>query len=251
MREPKIKIIDIRKSFGSKKVLNGVNLDIYPKESFVIIGGSGTGKSVLVKHIVGLLKPDSGDIIVDNESIVNMDKKKIIKFIGKFGYVFQGAALFDSMNIEKNIMFGLERFYDYSEDEMKDIVKTVLYQVGLSGIEKKMPSELSGGMKKRVAVARAIALKPEILIYDEPTTGLDPVMSDSISKLMVAVKNEYDITSIVITHDIPNAYKVADRIGMLYKGKIIGIGTTEEIQNTDNPIIRQFIEGRSEGEFVF
>jgi phospholipid/cholesterol/gamma-HCH transport system ATP-binding protein len=251
MDDSKIKIVNLHKSFNKKKILTGVNLDIYKNETFVIIGGSGTGKSVLVKHIVGLLKPDKGDIIVDGESIVNMSKKEIIKFVRKFGYVFQGAALFDSMNIEKNIRFGLERFYDYSEERMKNIVKEVLYQVGLEGIEKKMPSELSGGMKKRVAVARAIALRPEILIYDEPTTGLDPVLSDSISNLMINVKKEYNITSIVITHDMKNAYKTADRIGMLYKGKIIGIGNKEEIMNTDNPIIKQFIEGNSEGPIEF
>ncbi len=251
MNEPKIKIINLHKSFDTKKILTGVNLDIYQNETFVIIGGSGTGKSVLIKHIVGLLKPDKGDIVIDGESIVNMEKSEIIKFVRKFGYVFQGAALFDSMNIEKNIRFGLERFYDYSEEQMRDIVKEVLSRVGLEGIEKKMPSELSGGMRKRVAVARAIALKPEILIYDEPTTGLDPVLSDSISNLMIKVKKEYNVTSVVITHDMKNAYKTADRIGMLYKGEIIGVGNKEEIMNTDNPVIKQFIEGNSEGPIEF
>ena len=246
-----IEIIKLYKSFGEKNVLRGVNLSINRGETVVIIGGSGTGKSVLMKHLVGLIKPDSGDIIVEGESIVRMSKKELLKKMKKFAYVFQGAALFDSLNIRENIAFGLKRFFNYSEDEINQIIKNSLESVGLSDIEEKMPSELSGGMKKRVGLARAIALKPKIILYDEPTTGLDPIMSDVISKLIIKIKKDYKVTSLVITHDMKSAFTIADRIGMLYKGEIIEIGTVEEIRNTSNPIIKQFIEGSAEGPVKF
>ncbi len=246
-----IEIINLYKSFGEKDILRGVNLSINRGETVVIIGGSGTGKSVLMKHLVGLIKPDSGDIIVDGESIVRMSKKELLKKMKKFAYVFQGAALFDSLNVRENIAFGLKRFFNYSEDEINQIIKKSLESVGLSDIEEKMPSELSGGMKKRVGLARAIALKPEIILYDEPTTGLDPIMSDVISKLIIKIKKDYKVTSLVITHDMKSAFAIADRIGMLYKGEIIEIGTVEEIRNTQNPIIKQFIEGSAEGPVKF
>ncbi len=246
-----IEIINLYKSFGERDVLRGVNLSINRGETVVIIGGSGTGKSVLMKHLVGLIRPDSGDIIVEGESIVRMSKKELLKKMKKFAYVFQGAALFDSLNVRENIAFGLRRFFNYSEDEINQIIKNSLESVGLSDIEEKMPSDLSGGMKKRVGLARAIALKPEIILYDEPTTGLDPIMSDVISKLIIKIKKDYKVTSLVITHDMKSAFTIADRIGMLYKGEIIEIGTVEEIRNTSNPIIKQFIEGSAEGPVKF
>ncbi len=246
-----IEIINLHKSFGKKKVLRGVNLTIKKGETFVVIGGSGTGKSVLMKHIVGLIKPDAGDILVDRESIVKMSKKELLEKMRKFAYVFQGAALFDSLNIRENIAFGLRRFFNYTEDEISDIVKESLESVGLFNVEHKMPAELSGGMKKRVGLARAIALKPEIILYDEPTTGLDPVMSDAISRLINQISEKYKVTSIVITHDMKSAFTIADRIGMLYQGKIIETGSVEEIKNSPNPILKQFIEGSSEGPIQF
>jgi len=246
-----IEIINLHKSFGEKKVLRGVNLTIKKGETFVVIGGSGTGKSVLMKHIVGLIKPDAGDILVDRESIVKMSKKELLEKMRKFAYVFQGAALFDSLNIRENIAFGLRRFFNYTEDEISDIVKESLESVGLFNVEHKMPAELSGGMKKRVGLARAIALKPEIILYDEPTTGLDPVMSDAISRLINQISEKYKVTSIVITHDMKSAFTIADRIGMLYQGKIIETGSVEEIKNSPNPILKQFIEGSSEGPIQF
>ncbi len=246
-----IEIVNLHKSFGEKKVLRGVNLTVKRGETFVVIGGSGTGKSVLMKHIVGLIKPDKGDIFVDGESIVKMSKKELLKKMRKFAYVFQGAALFDSLNIRENIAFGLRRFFDYSEDEISNIVRESLESVGLFDVEQKMPSELSGGMKKRVGLARAIALKPEIILYDEPTTGLDPVMSDAISRLINQISEKYRVTSIVITHDMKSAFTIADRIGMLYQGEIIETGTVEEIKNTSNLILKQFIEGSSEGPIQF
>jgi len=246
-----IEIIELCKSFGKKRVLRGVNLSVEKGETLVIIGGSGTGKSVLMKHIVGLIKPDSGDIVVDGESIVKMGKRELLNKMRKFAYVFQGAALFDSLNVGDNIAFGLRRFFNYSDEVIDSIIKDSLESVGLFNVEEKMPSELSGGMKKRVGLARAIALKPEIILYDEPTTGLDPVMSDSISKLILQINKKYKVTSLVITHDMKSAFTIADRIAMLYKGEIIGIGNVEEIKNNSNPIIKQFIEGSSEGPIQF
>lgn len=241
-----IKIIDLHKSFDGKKVLNGVNLEIFDGEIMVIMGGSGAGKTVLIKHMMGLLKPDRGKIFVDDIEITSLKEDELFKVTRLFGMVFQSAALFDSMTVEENIKFGLERL-GLPPEEIERRVKDSLERVDLPGIEKLMPSQLSGGMKKRVGLARAIALRPKILLYDEPTTGVDPIRADSINKLIVKMRDSLGVTSVIITHDIVSAFKVADRIAMLHDGKIIEIGTPEQIRNSTNPIVQQFIKGESEG----
>ncbi len=241
-----IKIIDLYKSFDGKKVLNGVNLEILDGEIMIIMGGSGAGKTVLIKHMMGLLKPDRGKIYVDDIEITSLKEDELFKVVRLFGMVFQSAALFDSMTVEENIKFGLERL-GLPPDEIERRVKDSLERVDLPGIEKLMPSQLSGGMKKRVGLARAIALRPKILLYDEPTTGVDPIRADSINKLIVKMRDSLGVTSVIITHDIVSAFRVADRIAMLHDGRIIEIGTPEEIKNSPNPIVQQFIRGESEG----
>ncbi len=241
-----IKIIDLHKSFDGKKVLNGVNLEILDEEIMVIMGGSGAGKTVLIKHMIGLLKPDRGKIYVDDIEITSLREDELFKIVRLFGMVFQGAALFDSMSVEENIKFGLERL-GLTPDEIERRVKDSLERVDLPGIERLMPSQLSGGMKKRVGLARAIALRPKILLYDEPTTGVDPIRADSINKLIVKMRDSLSVTSVIITHDIVSAFTVADRIAMLHEGRIIEIGTPEQMRNSSSPIVQQFIRGESEG----
>lgn len=245
--EPKIKIRDLYKAFGENKVLQGVNLDVYKGENMVVIGGSGTGKSVLIKCVIGLLKPDAGNIFIDGTDISKVSEDEMVEVRKKFGMLFQGAALFDSMNVGANVAFELRRLAMIGEDRVYDVVEEKLTLVGLRNIQHLMPSELSGGMKKRVGLARAIASEPEILLYDEPTTGLDPIMADVINDLVNTMKEKLDVTSISITHDMTSAYKIGDKIAMLYKGKIIEVGTSDEIRETANPVVRQFIEGRAEG----
>jgi len=242
----KIDIKNLRKSFGDKSVLRGVDLSVNSGEILCIIGKSGTGKSVILKHLVGILEPDEGSITVDEVLMTNNDEKIKNKIISKFGILFQGAALFDSMNIFDNVAFGLRR-RSLDEDEVKRIVDESLYKVGLSGVENKRPSELSGGMQKRSGLARAIALRPEIMLYDEPTTGVDPITAGVVDNLIMQMRDSFNITSIVVTHDITSAYRISDRIAMLYEGEIIFTGTAEEIRNSENPYIRQFIEGTVNG----
>jgi len=242
-----IKLVDIHKSFGGNRVLCGVNLEVAEGESVVVIGRSGSGKTVLIKHIIGLLKPDRGEVYVDGVRIDNMKEKELNEVRKKFGMLFQGAALFDSLNVFENVAFGLRHHTDMTEEEIKDRVGECLKMVGLSNVEELYPSELSGGMKKRVGLARAIAMKPKIILYDEPTTGLDPIMADVINNLIVDLKNKLKVTSVAITHDMVSAYKIADRIAMLYGGRIIEEGTPEEIRNSANPVVQQFINGRAEG----
>jgi len=242
-----IKIVNIEKSFGENKVLDRVNLDIKDGETITIIGGSGCGKSVLLKHIVGLLRPDAGEIYVDEKEITKLGDDNLSEVQKKFGFLFQGAALFDSLTVEENVSFGLRNLTDMSESEIKKRVMQCLSRIGLEGIEHMKPSELSGGMKKRVALARAIALDPKYIFYDEPTTGIDPIMADVINELILHLQKTLDITSVVVTHDMTSAYKVSNRIAMLYEGKIIGIGSPSEIKNTDNEFIRQFTTGSSLG----
>lgn len=243
-----IQLMDVYKSFGSKKVLEGVNLEINDCESMVVIGGSGTGKSVLIKHIIGLLKPDKGKVIVDGIDVTAIKKERELNaFRKKFGMLFQYAALFDSMTVWENVGFALMRLHKLGEREARQKAAEKLRMVGLVGTEDLMPSELSGGMKKRVGLARAIAHDPKILLFDEPTTGLDPIMADVINHLIVNIRNTLCATSVAITHDMNSAYKIADRIAMLYDGRIIEIGTPEEIKNTKDPVVRQFIEGRASG----
>jgi phospholipid/cholesterol/gamma-HCH transport system ATP-binding protein len=240
-----IELKNVSKSFGSKNVLKSLNLKVFKGENLTIIGQSGSGKSVLIKHIIGLLKPDAGEIFIDGVEITTLKEKKLFKLIEKFGMVFQSGALFDSLTVGENIAFGIREKKD--KYEINRIVNESLDNVGLPGISDLMPSELSGGMKKRVSIARAIAKKPEIIMYDEPTTGLDPIMADIINDLIIKVGENSGITSIIITHDMVSAYKVSKRIAVLYDGEIIETGLPEEIRNTKNEIVRQFIEGRSEG----
>ena len=238
---------DLCKSFGSNHVLQGLNLEVNRGEDIVVIGGSGTGKSVLIKCIIGLLKPDRGTIYIDGEEITYYNEAKLNEIRKKFGMLFQFGALFDSMPVCENVGFGLKQHTNLKDDEIRDIVAEKLAMVGLKGVEYLMPSELSGGMKKRVSLARAIAMEPEILLYDEPTTGLDPIMADVINELIIQLREKLRVTSIAITHDMKSAYKIGDRIAMLYKGKIIEVGTPDEIKNSKNEIVQQFIQGKSEG----
>jgi len=242
-----IKIEDLHKSFGDKKVLNGVNLEIQKGETIVIIGRSGCGKSVLLKHIIGLLRPDKGRIFIDGEDITSYTNEKLYELRQRFGMLFQASALFDSLTVEENVGLGLREHRLLPEDKIKEKVQEKLRVVGLSGVENLMPSALSGGMRKRVGLARAIAMDPDFVLYDEPTTGLDPIMADAINDLITNLRNKLSITSIAVTHDIVSASKIADRIAMLYQGKIILAGTPERIKNSDNPVVQQFITGSAEG----
>ena len=242
-----IKITNLHKTFGQNKVLQGVNIEIEKGETLVIIGQSGSGKSVLIKHMIGIIKPDKGEIYVDGIEITSLKEDKLHQVSRKFGMLFQGSALFDSMTVAQNVSFGLERYTDFSQARIQELVEESLDKVGLRGVENLMPYELSGGMKKRVGLARAIAYQPEIILYDEPSTGIDPIRADAINDLINMMKKELKVTSIVITHDVVSAYKVADRIAMLYGGKIIETGSPEEIKNSENPVVQQFIHGRAEG----
>ena len=242
-----IEIIDAHKTLQGKKVLNGVNLTIQTGETMVIIGRSGCGKSVLLKHIIGLMKPDSGKILVDEEDVTKMDEKTLRHLRMRFGMLFQGAALFDSLNVAENVAFSLLEHTDLDNKVIMHKVKNCLSLVGLEGIQDQMPSQLSGGMKKRVGLARAICIDPQIVLYDEPTTGIDPIMGDAINDLIKDLQDKLKITSIAVTHDMTSAYKIADRIAMLYEGKIIEVGTPARIKNTTNPVVKQFITGAAVG----
>lgn len=239
-----IEIKNLKKSFGTKQVLKGVNLKIDKGKTTVIIGSSGCGKSVLLKHIIGLLTPDSGQIIIDGEDITQMSDKEIYRIRNRFGYLFQGAALFDSMTVAENIGLGLVENNNLPQAEIDKIVSEKLSLVDLEGIENLKPAELSGGMKKRVGLARALACNPEFILYDEPTTGLDPISSDSIDSLIdsIAQNEKLQVTSIVVTHDIFSVYEVADRVAMMYDGLIHWEGTPKELQATDDKIVREFLE---------
>lgn len=245
--ESMIEIKDVHKSFRDNYVLRGVDLTINKGETTVIIGRSGCGKSVLLKLIMGLLKPDEGEILVNGDSVASMNDKQLSRLRQKFGMLFQASALFDSMTVDENVGLGLREHTELAEVEIRQKVIEKLKMVGLSDIEHEKPAELSGGMKKRVGLARAIAMDPEYVLYDEPTTGLDPIMADVINELIINLRNTISITSIAVTHDIVSAYKIADRIAMLYEGKIIFVGTPEEVKNTDHAVVRQFIEGSAEG----
>jgi phospholipid/cholesterol/gamma-HCH transport system ATP-binding protein len=241
---------DVWKSFGRKRVLRGVDLAIEAGETVVIMGQSGTGKSVLLKHFVGLMVPDRGTILVDGQDVARLSRKKLFELRMRFGMVFQGAALFDSSTVDENVGLALREHTEKPGEEIRAIVEEKLRMVGLDGVGDKYPAELSGGMKKRVGFARAIAMDPECVLYDEPTTGLDPIMSDVINTLIIKLADELRITSVVVTHDLASAYKVADRIAMLHEGGIIFHGTPDEIRNTTHPMVRQFIEGRAQGPIV-
>jgi phospholipid/cholesterol/gamma-HCH transport system ATP-binding protein len=242
-----IRIVDLHKAFGRKKVLQGVNLDLKRGETLAVIGQSGSGKSVLIKHIIGILRPDKGQIFVDGVEITSLKDDELHKITRRFGMLFQGVALFDSMTVAQNVSFGLERYTDFSKERIQELVAESLDKVGLEGCEGLMPQELSGGMRKRVGLARAIAYGPDIILYDEPSTGIDPIRADAINDLINMMKRDMNVSTIVITHDIVSAYKVADRIAMLYEGKIVEAAAPEEIRNSKNPVIQQFIHGRAKG----
>ncbi len=242
-----IRIKGLWKSFGDNKVLKGLNLDIETGETIVVIGQSGCGKSVLMKTIVGLLIPDDGEIEIENVSLKNISRKKLLEIRKKIGMVFQSSALFDSFSVWENVGLGLIEHSKMSQDEIMRIAREKLKLVGLSDVEDMYPAELSGGMKKRVGIARAIAMNPQFVLYDEPTTGLDPIIADRINNLIIELQKKLNITTVAVTHDIISAYKIADRIAMLYDGKIIFDGTPKEVQNTDNPYVQQFIKGEGEG----
>ncbi len=242
-----ISIKSIWKSFLDHQVLRGVDLDIMDGETITIIGGSGCGKSVLLKHIVGLLKPEKGVVLVDQVDITRLSVEKLMDVQKKFGMLFQGSALFDSLNVGENVAFGLKRLTRLTETEIKKKVEEKLALVGLEGVENLRPAELSGGMKKRVALARAIAMDPKYILYDEPTTGLDPIMADAINDLILHLQKELKITSIVVTHDMKSSYKISNRLAMLYEGKIRQDGTPTEIKESKDPVVQQFITGSSKG----
>jgi phospholipid/cholesterol/gamma-HCH transport system ATP-binding protein len=243
----KIRVVNLYKSFGEKNVLQGVDLEVGQGESMVVIGGSGSGKTVLIKCIIGLLRPDHGEIHVDGLEITSLDEKGMNEVRKKFGMLFQGGALFDSMTVWENVGFGLRRHTQLRDEEIKRIASEKLALVGLKDVEDLMPAELSGGMKKRVSLARAIAIEPEILLYDEPTAGIDPILADAINDLIVQMREKLNVTSIAITHDMKSAYRIADRIAMLYQGRIVEVGTPDEIRSSSSPVVQQFIEGRAEG----
>lgn len=248
MASPKISLIGVTKAFGPKKVLQGIDLDVAPGESMVVIGGSGSGKSVLLKCILGLMKPDRGSIKVDNEETCDLTDRGRARVMRKFGMLFQGGALFDSLRVWENVAFGPIQSDGMAPEEAREIAVAKLGAVGLGPeIGELFPSELSGGMQKRVALARAIAREPEIIFFDEPTTGLDPIMADVINDLIVKCVSDLGATAISITHDMASARKIGHRIGMLYEGRLIWQGPVSEIDRSDNAHVDQFIHGRAEG----
>ncbi len=236
-----IKIVDLYKSFGDQQVLRGVNLEIPKGQITFIMGRSGTGKSVLLKHIIGLLEPDSGQILIDGQDITSMSERELARIRKRFGMLFQEGALFDSMTVGENVAFPLREHTRLSEKEIWARVEAKLAQVGLLKDIDKMPSELSGGMKKRAALARALALEPEVVLFDEPTTGLDPIMQMSIAKLIKETKESHHLTCVVISHDIPVAFAIADKIAFLHEGIILEEGTPEEIRLSQKPFVREFL----------
>ena len=241
---------ELRKSFGRQTVLDGVNLRIEKGESVVIIGRSGGGKSILLKLLIGLIQPDSGEVLIDGERLAGMNERQLLQVRHKFGMLFQGAALFDSMTVAENIGFALRREKNLTAAELNRRVSEALDMVELPGTEQKKPSELSGGMRKRVGLARAIVYRPEIVLYDEPTTGLDPVVSDSIDQLIVRVRDRLNVTSVVVTHDMRSARRVGQRIVMLHEGKIYAEGTPDEIFSSSDPVVHNFVNGISTQEGV-
>ena len=238
-----IQFENLHKAFGGHAVLAGLTLEVRDGETMVIIGYSGTGKSVALKHIVGLLRPDAGDVLVDGRAVSTLDREALNALRRDIGFVFQFAALFDSMTVAENVGLGLKRRH-LADEEISERVAEALALVDLTGSGDRYPAELSGGMRKRVGIARAIALRPRYILYDEPTTGLDPVTSAVIDRLIVRTREHLGVTGVVVTHDMRSAYTVGDRIAMLYEGRIRGVGTVAAVQETEDPVVRQFIEGR-------
>ncbi|HEV2693720.1 MAG TPA: ABC transporter ATP-binding protein [Verrucomicrobiae bacterium] len=238
-----IEVRALKKKFGPQAILAGVDFCIETGESAAIIGRSGGGKSVLLKHMIGLLKPDEGEVIVDGENITRMNERQLLHVREKFGMVFQGAALFDSMTVAENVAFPLRRKRNCTSGELEKRVSAALDMVDLPGTQKKKPAELSGGMRKRVGLARAIIYEPQIVLYDEPTTGLDPIMSDSIDQLIIRVRDQLKVTSVVVTHDMRSARRVGEHVFLLHQKKIYAHGTADEIFSSQDAVVRQFIDG--------
>jgi phospholipid/cholesterol/gamma-HCH transport system ATP-binding protein len=242
-----ISLRNVHKSFGAQKVLDGLDLDIPDGKITAIIGPSGEGKSVLLKHLIGLLQPDSGQVEVDGESIVDLRRSELNRIREKFGMLFQNVALFDSMSVFENVAFPLEEKTSLSKEEIRDKVVSALEDVGLKNIENKFPDELSGGMKKRVGLARAVVLSPKIILFDEPTTGLDPIIKRAIHQLIKDTHAKFGFTAVIVSHEIPEIFDVAQNVAMLFQGKILQHGTSDDIRNSDHPAIRQFISGSLDG----
>jgi phospholipid/cholesterol/gamma-HCH transport system ATP-binding protein len=242
-----IEISHLCKSFGHNLVLNNLNLKVHSGETKVIIGRSGVGKSVLLKNIMGIIRPDAGSIKINGVEVTDLSDREYNKIRMQMGLVFQGGALFDSMNVEENVAFVLNEFMDLDHKTIQKRVTDSLAMVGLKNVEKMMTSELSGGMKKRVSLARILCMEPQIILYDEPTTGVDPITADAINNLIVELSHKLKVTSIVVTHDMTSAYKIADSMVMLYHGQVIAEGTSSEIKNTKHPVVKQFITGEAEG----
>lgn len=246
-----IKIADVHKSFGTKRVLSGIDLEINRGESMVIIGGSGSGKSVLLKHIIGLIRPDRGRVFVSGFDMNSLDPAALDELRRKFGMLFQSAALFDSMSVWENVAFVSLRHRGCSRKKAREMAEEKLSMVGLEQVAELMPSDLSGGMKKRVGLARAIAHDPEILLYDEPTTGLDPIMAEAINDLIIDLNKKLSVTSVIITHDMHSALKISDKIAMLYDGKITGVYTPQNIRNAQEPHVREFVAAGTYNTNIF
>lgn len=250
MNDVCINIVGVHKSFGTQKVLDGIDLKIPRGKITVILGRSGIGKSVLLKHMIGLLRPDRGRVYVDDTDINSLGPLQLNKIRSKFGMLFQSAALFDSFDVFDNVAFPLVEHTSFTREKIAKVVKEKLALVGLRDVDDKMPSELSGGMKKRVGLARAIALEPEIILYDEPTTGLDPLMTDSVDRLILDTQRKLSITSVVISHDIASAFKIADKIAMIDNGKIVEEGNPTGFKNSTNPFVKRFLTGIADDNLI-
>jgi len=248
MHDVFVRFEDVHKAFGPKNVLQGITLDIRRGETMVVLGGSGSGKSVLIRHIIGLHRPDRGHVIVDGEDVVDYDEERLIPVRKKVAMLFQGGALFDSMNVRENVAYGLREHTDLDEETIHDRVRAKLALVGLEGVEELMPSELSGGMKKRVALARSISMDPQCILYDEPTTGLDPVTANTINALIRGLQRQIHVTSVVVTHDIQSAFFVGDRLAYLYEGRMHFVGTVDEARASREPRLLHFLSGGREGD---
>jgi len=242
-----IQLTNLHKAFGSQKVLNGLNLTVPDGQITAIIGPSGEGKSVLLRHIIGLMQPDSGQIDIDGESIIGIRRSELNRIREKFGMLFQNAALFDSMNVFENVAFPLQEKTSLSKDEIRTRVLSALEDVGLKNVEQKFTDELSGGMKKRVGLARALLLNPKIILFDEPTTGLDPIIKRAIHQLIRETHEKFGFTAVIVSHEIPDIFDIAQNVAMLFRGEILQFGTADEIRNSTHPVVKQFISGSLDG----
>jgi phospholipid/cholesterol/gamma-HCH transport system ATP-binding protein len=242
-----IQLTNLHKAFGSQKVLNGLNLTVPDGQITAVIGPSGEGKSVLLRHIIGLMQPDSGQIVIDGESIIGIRRSEMNRIREKFGMLFQNAALFDSMNVFENVAFPLQEKTSFSNDEIRTRVQSALEDVGLKNVEQKFTDELSGGMKKRVGLARALLLNPKIILFDEPTTGLDPIIKRAIHQLIRETHEKFGFTAVIVSHEIPDIFDIAQNVAMLFRGEILQFGTADEIRNSTHPAVKQFISGSLDG----